>query len=244
MDNANASVSPTALTVEDVAPAYDWSSMEKAEHFVQFYESDEYIVASVSDYLAHGFSKGDICISVATDAHRGPIEARLAEAGVDLTAETEAGNYIPLDAHATLDSFMKDGMPDSAAFGTVIGDLVQTNAERGHVRIFGEMVGILMSEKQVDACARLEQLWSSICERYAVSLFCAYPLEHFSHSSGADGLMTICGHHAKVIPSESYTALDSADDRMRAIAFLQQRGKQLEAELEELRKKIAARNGL
>jgi hypothetical protein len=42
-----------------------------------------------------------------------------------------------------------------------------------------------------------------------------------------------------VIPDESYTSLSNADERLRAIAALQQKTKHLEAELAELEMRIA-----
>jgi PAS domain S-box-containing protein len=41
----------------------------------------------------------------------------------------------------------------------------------------------------------------------------------------------ICAEHSLVIPAESYTALETADDRVREIARLQQRAASLEAEM-------------
>src|SRR4051812_10224001 len=36
------------LTEESCAPPVDWSDMDESDHFVQFYENDEYLVDSVS----------------------------------------------------------------------------------------------------------------------------------------------------------------------------------------------------
>src|SRR5204863_3276451 len=43
----------------------------------------------------------------------------------------------------------------------------------------------------------------------------------------------ICAEHSQVIPAESYTSLGEADERLRAITFLQQRALALEAEMRE-----------
>src|SRR5438045_3125047 len=62
----------------------DWNRLGRAEHFVQFYESDAYLEKSVSGYVSTGLKAGIGTIVVATPAHRNGIERRLAEAGIDL----------------------------------------------------------------------------------------------------------------------------------------------------------------
>ena len=47
----------------------------------------------------------------------------------------------------------------------------------------------------------------------------------------ADLLGGVCGEHARVIPTESYTALPTPDERLRAVTALQQKAESLEAEV-------------
>ena len=53
----------------------------------------------------------------------------------------------------------------------------------------------------------------------------------------------ICGSHSRVIPSESYVSLTTAEERLRAVAYLQHRAKQLEAELAILQYRISKKTG-
>lgn len=77
------------------------------------------------------------------------------------------------------------------------------------------------------AAIRLEELWNELAKEQRFSLFCAYPV---SADLDAASLATVCRQHASVIPAESYAALDSAAERLRAIVELQQRVASLEAE--------------
>jgi signal transduction histidine kinase len=81
------------------------------------------------------------------------------------------------------------------------------------------------------AVVRLEELWNDLQQTHACALFCAYPLECLAGEEHAAVLGDVCAAHARVIPAESYTALPTADDRLRAIAVLQQKARSLEAAL-------------
>ena len=53
----------------------------ETEHFVQFYESDDYLLSSLSSYIATGLVSGEIAIIIATEQHREGLEKRLLAQG-------------------------------------------------------------------------------------------------------------------------------------------------------------------
>ena len=215
-----------------------WPQMKKAEHFVQFYESHAFIVQSISDYVTQGLLTGDACIIVCTQEHLAGIGSKLSAAGFDLTTEIARGSLTFLDARETLSKFMIDGWPDAELFNSVIGSRVRSGIRRGGLRVFGEMVGLLIDNGQSEACVRLEELWEELWSRYRFSLFCAYPIDQFANEAGSEYMARICCHHAAVIPAESYMSITDPKHQMRAVAFLQQRAKQLQMELESLRTEL------
>lgn len=239
--SGSAATSLADLVSKSIAPTSDWTAMSGADHFVQFYEGDSHLVNSVAEWLTHGLKYGETCIVAATPWHTDAIE-RLARAfGTNIDSAWHDGSYIPLGAQETLDKFMIDGMPDEKLFDEVIGTTVRTAAKRGPVRVFGEMVAVLVDGGNPAAALRLEELWDGLRQQVAFPLFCAYPLAQMA-PRGRDGFMAeVCHGHSRVIPGESYTSLNTADERLRAIAFLQQRGRQLEAEIAELEHRIASR---
>src|SRR6266849_4327562 len=60
-----------------LAPLVQWSEMDMSEHFVQFYETDEFLLDSVSGFIGAGLGAGAACIVIATKAHREGLEERL-----------------------------------------------------------------------------------------------------------------------------------------------------------------------
>ncbi len=232
---------PTQDAVQPEAPHAHWSEMGTSEHFVQFYETDEFLLYSASDYIATALCSGDATVVVATGPHREGVEERLQASGLDLAAARADGQYVSLDADETLSRFMVAGEPDPGRFVELIGSIISRATEGGRqVRVFGEMVALLADEGNHTAVVRLEELWNGLQKIHSFSLFCAYPMDHFSREAPAQLLGDVCAEHSSVIPAESYAALPTPEDRLRAIAALQQKATWLEAETAE-RKRVEER---
>lgn len=225
------------ISVWSHAPRSDWSEMSESEHFVQFYETDLFLLNSVSGFIGAGLQAGDACIVVATKAHRDGLDARLQAYGLDVSDARARGQYVSLDAAETLSMFMIDESPEPARFAEILGGIVTRAAESSRrVRIFGEMVALLWSEGNHTAAIRLEELWNDLRGTHPFSLFCAYPM----NGIGGAALAGVCAAHSRVIPAESYTELAGPDQRLRAILELQQKARMLEAEIAE-RKELEGR---
>jgi signal transduction histidine kinase len=173
-------------------------------------------------------------VVVATGPHLRGLNALLTSGGLDVEALTASGRYQTLDAASLLTSFMRDGMPDAGLFDTVIGDLVAgAIAGGGPVRIFGEMVAILWARGQQEAALRLEELWNGLQAHYRFTLCCGYPVHSFADRGMEASFDRVCDHHSRVLPAESYSRAASEDERLRAVARLQQRTAALEREAHE-----------
>jgi PAS domain S-box-containing protein len=223
------------ITEQKLVPHLNWSEMDESGHFVQFFESDEFLLDSLSEFVGIDLGAGNVCIVIATKAHRESLEERLKANGLDL-AHTQ-GKYISLDAAETLSKFMVDGLPDSDRFTEVIGSMVvQAGKDRRQVRIFGEMVALLWMERNQVAALRLEELWNDLCHtshHFSLLLFCVHSMPSFAGEVYGVQFIKICQQHSHVIPDESYTTLVSLDERLRAIALLQQKAYSLQEELFE-----------
>jgi PAS domain S-box-containing protein len=241
------------LTIDDSAwpekggqaPVVDWSAAPESGHFVQFYESDAFLVDSVGGFLGAALGTGDGGLSIATRPHQVGIEESLKARGIDVAGVRDSGRYVPLDAAETLAAIMVEGMPDPARFGDVIGRVIGRMTRDGRrISAFGEMVALLWAEGNRAGAIRLEELWNEMRRTHSIAVLCGYPIRGFTGEANSEPFHAICAQHAHVIPAESYAALASAEERLRAITQLQQKALSLEAEIahrREVEKALARR---
>jgi signal transduction histidine kinase len=235
---ANAQHAATSdVACAGLSSAPNWIDVPKSDHFVQFYETDSFLVESVSEFIGAGLGAGEAGVVIATAPHREAIEARLVTQGIDLAAVCHRKQFIALDAAHTLSLFMVDGCPDPELFDKTIGPIIsQTSHGRRAVRAFGEMVAILWANGNKSGAVRLEELWNKLAEKHSFALFCAYPMRGFAGAENGEGFQHVCKAHSRVIPAESFSGLPNVgDDRLRSIALLQQKASSLEAEIAQRR---------
>ena len=225
----------------ELAPRPNWTEMAESDHFVQFYERDAFLLNSLNGFIGTGLESGDAAIVLATSTHRESLEERLQVHGFDLAAASACGQYVSLDASEVLGKLMVDGSPELGRFTEIVGGIV-AHATSGwpRVRIFGELVALLCAEGNYDGAVHLEGLWNDLRKSYPFSLYCAYPMNGFGGEALAKRLTDVCGAHTQVIPAESYTEIDTPEDRLRAIILLQQKARSLEAEIAERKQAEAA----
>src|SRR4051794_34297408 len=75
----------------DQPPAFNWSDTRESDHFVQFYESDKFLVEAVGGYIGTALEAGDAGIVIATPAHRIGIDRHLAARGLNVPAARADG---------------------------------------------------------------------------------------------------------------------------------------------------------
>src|SRR5258707_1323067 len=212
----------------------DANQIGKSEHFVQFYESDSFLLNSLTDFVRTGLRAGNAVVVVGTKARRHGLSESLRKSGLDLSGPRASGQYVPLDAAKTLSQFMVGGLPDCARFVEVVGGIIERAARsRRELRIFGEMVALLWEAGNYEGAIRLEELWNGLQETHPFSLFCAYPMNQSDGAARIKPFNDVCAAHTRIIPAESYMTLSDQDERLREIVELQRRSKSLEAEVKE-----------
>ena len=155
-------------------------------HVVQFYERDEELVETVSEYLAEGLRADDLVIVVATDAHLSVFSDALRARGADVEKSLADGGLVTLEATRTLAAVMSCGAPDPPAFDRLIGSFVRQAAQSGRgVRAYGELVAQLWDAGHVNAAIDMETLWNGLGLRAPFSVFCAYPTRLGAASAAA-----------------------------------------------------------
>lgn len=220
-------------TISEMPSVPSWSTLRESEHLVQFYERDEFLLNTLSDYVNSTLIAGGSCIVVATQPHLTRLEEILQKHGRDLVEASAADSYIPLDAAETLARFMLHGEPDPTRFRNVIGEILKRarNGSERRVRIYGEMVALLWAEGKYDAAIRLEELWNELGNSHRFTLCCAYPIQSFGGQEFIQPLDAICTNHSVIVPAESYASLSTPEKRLKVITALQQKAKSLEREI-------------
>ncbi|MGH7421000.1 MAG: MEDS domain-containing protein, partial [Candidatus Rokuibacteriota bacterium] len=133
------------------------------EHLVHFYEADDSLLESLVGFIGGGLAAGEAGIVIATREHREALEPGLRAAGLDLEGPLASGAYVALDAAETLSRIVVDGVPDRERFSELIGGVLARASRDGRgLRVFGEMVGLLLSRGQAAAAIRLEDLWNEL----------------------------------------------------------------------------------
>lgn len=203
-------------------------------HAVQLYEDDVFLVEILARVMSEGLERGEAVVTITTARHHEALAERLARDGIDVEPLRDAERYVALDAAETLAALLVDGSVDAERFQATVGAAIDRAASttlQGKVRAFGELVALLWAEGKREAALALEGLWDAErLRRRGFSLLCAYPLTAFSAADDTPRFAAMCRHHPHVAPAESYTILDSAGARLRAIAELQQKALVLEGE--------------
>jgi DNA-binding NarL/FixJ family response regulator len=172
-------------------------------HEVQFYSEDAIFQNSFADFIAAALRADDVAIVLATESHRSSLAQELRAQGLDIDAATREGTYIPLDVFKTLSKFMRNGMPDSALFSEVVGDVMKAAAKAGkkdrpRVVVCGECAPVLLAEGNSNAAIRLEQLWDELAAIYKVDTLCGYALASFQGEKDQHVFQSICAAHSAV----------------------------------------------
>ncbi|MDB4966151.1 MAG: sensor protein [Myxococcales bacterium] len=219
-------------------------------HIVQFYESEDFLCETVAHFLGAGLAADEPLIVIAATDRCEKFARRLQLRGFDVAGARASGQLTLLDARATLAKFMVDGMPDWQRFKAAIGGVIAKSREGrdGRVRAYGEMVDILWREGNPQAAIALEELWNDIAKIHSFSLLCAYVMGNFYKEADGEHFHEVCRQHTHVIPTESFSNIETPDDRLREIGLLQQRARALESEVahrkeleKSLREALAAR---
>lgn len=169
-------------------------------HVVQFYRHGEELAEWGGGYLSAGVADGGVAVTIATPEHRLAFEKRLTEAGVDVPAAVDQGDYLALDAERTAHRLVTGGRLDRARFELVIGDLIHQATSAGRpVRVLGELVAVLWQAGRVADAVELEELWNGLGRRYPFGLWCGYPAVRAGGRQLTDAVTEVCRHHSMVI---------------------------------------------
>lgn len=169
-----------------------------SEHHLQLFDSSKSLAETVAAYLMAGFKRGEPLLIVATPEHRELLTRKLEEAGLNVRDAMLSSRLTVIDAAQALDKFMRNDVPNPAAFDEVVGTLVGRVARGRRVCIYGEMVDVLAARGHYKAAHAVEELWNDLGRREPFTLFCGYASGHFGDPKTASVLHDICEAHGEV----------------------------------------------
>jgi hypothetical protein len=183
---------------------------------VQIYRDADELVGTVADYLVAGFERGQPALVVARPEHSRLFADRLEARGWGRERTEHQGLLLVADAAATLAVILDGDRPSAAGFDRVVRrllDRVRERADGRRIRVFGEMVDLLVEREQPDAAFALEELWNAARRRHGFSLLCAYRLDVFDRAAQATTLPDVCASHSHVLPAQDAARFSRAVDR-------------------------------
>jgi hypothetical protein len=177
-----------------------WFSDPKPDHRVQFYQADNELGISLTEYISNGLNRAETCIVIARPSTLINLNKRLRAAGVNLPDVLVSGQYQVYDAEETLATFMRGGLPDHRAFMATVGKVMAMSIARGRpVRAFGEMVTVLLDRHNTHGLIRLEKYWQELIAKQDFSLYCAYSHHSFGSVRQRAALEGIHRHHIQTL---------------------------------------------
>jgi hypothetical protein len=177
-------------------------SPETAQHVVQFYDDDSFVIRNVADLTAKALDAGSSVVAIATQSHLEQLSEHLG-AERDLEGYRDLGRFVTMDAVAALSKLMVNNHPDEPAFDRIMGSIMRNAAAKstnGFVFTFGEMVALLCAANNSSDALRLEQFWNRLADHQRFSLYCAYPIRSLEKEP-IDNLVGICTQHALTVPA-------------------------------------------
>jgi DcmR-like sensory protein len=189
------------LSIEVYSPMSVQSSLltdpHPCRHIVYPYNDEQKAVNAVYLFASSGLSKGESVILIMADSRRAAITGRLADAGSDLTALQLSGRLECISAETMVQSFMTNGALDEQVVKDTLGDIVvraRANSTSGKVRVFGEMVSLLLARNDLLAAGHLEELWNQIIQTHSISLFCTYTLLNSGYTELPETISKLHSH--------------------------------------------------
>lgn len=182
-------------------------------HGAQVYRDTRELAASVARYLAVGFDLREPALVVATPEHWAACAEALAAAGWDAPRLGQHELLVLVDAEQTLAAVLEEGRPAARRFDTVIGTLLDTIEARHpgrQVRVFGEMVDLLVGRGDESGAIELEGLWNRLARRRPFRLLCGYCIDVFDLGTQRGLLPEICRAHSHVLPVADVERLHGA----------------------------------
>jgi hypothetical protein len=180
--------------------------LDKLPHIIQFYSDDNFLLNGWGRLIVNALEAGDAVICVTTTAHSKGLEERLLLHGEQVSAASERGRYITLDAVEIVSVVMSEGSFNGARFLGLVEPLIAkaraaTEHKNSQVFILGEGVALLWLQGEYDGVILWERMWNGLAQANSLSLRCFYSAEALNFNEEQGNCQMLCAEHsATVLP--------------------------------------------
>jgi DcmR-like sensory protein len=188
------------------------------DHLVQVYREPIELAESVATFFGAGFEAGQPAVAVVAAAHLPAITERLAKHGWDVDELEAEGVLHVRDADETLAALSDGRGPVQRKFNDVVGSLLGLAAGAGtrRMRVFGEMVDILVRRGERTQADILEGYWNELGEKLDFTLLCGYKVDLFDLQAQISLLPQVYRTHTHVLPAADEDRMELAVGRALA----------------------------
>lgn len=198
------------------------------DHQVLFYDHDTFLGTTVADYLVDGLQNDEAILVAATQGHWEMIQQELFLRGIELPSILKRGQLVYVDAELIANELLHHDAINQKKFYALVPPRLETLRQYAPaIRIYGEVVDVLMAKNHAKAALELEALWHAERDRRNFTLLCGYGMHHFADPHAAMDFDEICRCHGNVLPTERILKLAEPVQDMSAEVRIEQRSRAL-----------------
>jgi hypothetical protein len=169
------------------------------DHTAQLFDDAESLGRGVAAFLDEGVRDGNDLFVLARPIHVESIANALTTHGHSMTALVDEGRLKVVDAATALRAFMFNGRPNPRLFDETLAAEVRRRAGPGNgLRVYGELVDVLVGDGNIRATEELEDLWNELSATTPTRLHCGYGASNFTVPAVAPALASLCLRHTRV----------------------------------------------
>jgi hypothetical protein len=176
--------------------------LQPCDHLLQIYGHEQRLLELLEWFVGQGLRDDGAVIVIATPRHLHDLEIDLRALWIPVDKARWQGRYIPLLATEALDKVLVNDWPDETRFNAFMDKYVErAQAEWPSLRAFGEMMALLMQRGARAATIRLEQIWTTYCNRQGLPVLCAYHDPLFADDA-QNSMRAVAAQHSRVLTEQ------------------------------------------
>jgi len=165
-------------------------------HAMQLHSGLKPFLDGLAEFFHHALRRGDATCAIVAQPVRDALNERLRARGWDTSAHPR---YRVMDASQGLHKIMRNGLPDAAVLGEIVGELDEYRATRAEsettrLTIFGTLAAPLGEQGNTAGTLAVERIWKTLTDGLPFLSICGYPTNSF-HSDGSGLWPALCAEH-------------------------------------------------